>query len=75
MADNQTTSRIEAVVLHVHSLFHSRDAMVNEKQYLAHHQVQEAAVRDCFPPATMELAHNLNRYGGNLRPDTRGTER
>jgi hypothetical protein len=41
--------------------------MVNEKQYLAHHQVQEAAVRDCFPPATMELAHNLNRYGGNLR--------
>ncbi len=67
--DNQAPTRLEAraVVLHMRSAFHKRDTMVKVKQYLARHQVREAAVRDCFPSAVMEVARNLNRYGGHLK--------
>ncbi len=69
VANNQASSRLEAraVVLYIRSPFHKRDAMVKVKQYLARHQVREAAVRDCFPSAVMEVARNLNRYGGHLK--------
>jgi hypothetical protein len=69
VADNQAPTRLEAraVVLRMRSAFHKRDTMVKVKQYLACHQVREAAVRDCFPSAVMEVARNLNRYGGHLK--------
>ncbi len=69
VADNQASSRLEAraVVLHMRSSFHKCDAMVKVKQYLSRHQVREAAVRDCFPSAVMEVVRNLNRYGGHLK--------
>jgi hypothetical protein len=55
VADNQAPTRLEAraVVLHMRSAFHKRDTMVKVKQYMARHQVREAAVRDCFPLAVM----------------------
>jgi hypothetical protein len=69
VAENQAASHLEAraVVFHMRSPFHKRDAMVKVKQYLTRHQVREAAVRDCFPSAVMEVARNLNRYGGHLK--------
>jgi hypothetical protein len=69
VADNQAPTRLEAraVVLHMRSTFHKWDTMVKVKQYLARHQVRDAAVRDCFPSAIMEVARNLNRYGGHLK--------
>ncbi len=41
--------------------------MVKTKQLLATRQVRDATVRDCFPSAAMEVARNLNRFGGHLR--------
>jgi hypothetical protein len=69
VADNQAPTRLEAraVVLHMRSAFHKRDTMVKVKQYLARHQVRDAAVRDCFPSSVMEVARNLNRFGGHLK--------
>jgi hypothetical protein len=69
VADNQAPSRLEAraVVLHMRTAFHKRDTMVKVKQYLARHQIRDAAVRDCFPSSVMEIARNLNRYGGHLK--------
>jgi hypothetical protein len=69
VADNAAQSRAEAraVVLRMRSSFHKRDTMVKVKQFLATRQVRDATVRDCFPSAAMEIARNLNRYGGHLR--------
>jgi hypothetical protein len=69
VADNAATTRTEAraVVLRMRSSFHKRDAMVKNKQFLATRQVRDATVRDCFPSAAMEVARNLNRYGGHLK--------
>jgi hypothetical protein len=69
VADNAAKIRTEAraVVLQMRSSFHKRDAMVKTKQFLATRQVTDATVRDCFPSAAMEIARNLNRYGGHLR--------
>jgi hypothetical protein len=69
VADNAAQNRTEAraVVLRMRSSFHKRDTMVKVKQFLATRQVRDATVRDCFPSAAMEVARNLNRYGGHLR--------
>ncbi len=69
VADNAAQNRTEAraVVLRMRSSFHKRDTMVKVKQFLATRQVWDATVRDCFPSAAMEIARNLNRYGGHLR--------
>jgi hypothetical protein len=69
VADNAAQNRTEAraVVLRMRSSFHKRDTMVKVKQFLATQQVRDATVRDCFPSAAMEIARNLNRYGGHLR--------
>jgi hypothetical protein len=69
VADNAAQNRSEAraVVLRMRSSFHKRDTMVKVKQFLATRQVRDATVRDCFPAAAMEVARNLNRYGGHLR--------
>jgi hypothetical protein len=69
VADNASKIRTEAraVVLRMRSSFHKRDAMVKTKQFLATRQVKDATVRDCFPSAAMEIARNLNRFGGHLR--------
>jgi uncharacterized protein YoxC len=76
VADNQAASRLEAraVVLYMRSAFHKRDAMIKIKRFLATHQVRDTTVRDCFPPTSMEVARNLNRYGGHLRR-TQGYQR
>jgi hypothetical protein len=69
VADNAAQNRTEsrAVVLRMRSSFHKRDTMVKVKQFLATRQVRDATVRDCFPSAAMEVARNLNWYGGHLR--------
>jgi hypothetical protein len=47
--------------------FHKREAMIKLKRFLAHWEVQEATVRDCFPTDVMERARNLASYGAHLR--------
>jgi hypothetical protein len=69
LADTQATNRLEAraVVIYMRTPFHKREAMIKLKRYLAHWEVQEATVRDCFPTDVMERARNLASYGAHLR--------
>jgi hypothetical protein len=69
LADGQATSRVNAraVVIYMRTPFHKREAMIKLKRFLAHWQVQEATVRDCFPTETMERARHLASYGAHLR--------
>jgi hypothetical protein len=69
LADTQAASRVEAraVVIYMRTPFHKREAMIKLKRFLAHWEVQEATVRDCFPTDVMERARNLASYGAHLR--------
>jgi hypothetical protein len=69
LADSQATSRIHtrAVVVYMRTPFHKREAMIKLKKFLAHWQVQDATVRDCFPTDVMERARHLASYGAHLR--------
>jgi hypothetical protein len=69
LADGQATSRAHtrAVVIYMCTPFHKREAMIKLKKFLAHWQVQDATVRDCFPTEVMERARHLASYGAHLR--------
>jgi hypothetical protein len=69
LADGQAANRVSAraVVIYMRTPFHKREAMIKLKRFLAHWQVQEATVRDCFPTETMERARHLASYGAHLR--------
>jgi uncharacterized protein (DUF2236 family) len=69
LADTQATNRVEAraVVIYMRTPFHKREAMIKLKRFLAHWEVQEATVRDCFPTDVMERARHLASYGAHLR--------
>jgi hypothetical protein len=69
LADTQAASRVKAraVVIYMRTPFHKREAMIKLKRFLAHWEVQEATVRDCFPTDVMERARNLASYGAHLR--------
>jgi hypothetical protein len=69
LADGQAANRISAraVVIYMRTPFHKREAMIKMKKFLAHWQVQDATVRDCFPTEVMERARHLASYGAHLR--------
>jgi hypothetical protein len=69
LADTQAMNRINAraVVIYMRTPFHKQEAMIKLKRFLAHWEVQEATVRDCFPTDMMERARHLASYGAHLR--------
>ncbi len=69
LADGQAVNRVSAraVVIYMRTPFHKREAMIKLKRFLAHWQVQDATVRDCFPTETMERARHLASYGAHLK--------
>jgi hypothetical protein len=69
LADGKAANRVNtrAVVIYMRTPFHKREAMIKLKRFLAHWQVQDATVHDCFLTEVMERARHLASYGAHLR--------
>ncbi len=67
LADTQASNRLATGAVVVRTPFHKLEAIIKLKRFLAHWNVQEITVRDCFPTDMMERARHLASYGAHLR--------